>query len=230
MIKILLLQSAFFISLLSSAQTYSDLRDQGYTGPVKQVTTKFFSAISLHNGKWNVNDSLYPGIVLIETFNKEGDFIHKETRTTFDTSIAEYIYSNKENPGWIKKSTNGDITETATISRESPDMIKEVITDASDSTKTEQIRVLNNHNRTKTLEEKGYDSKGKLVYYTVSTNEDDNQGRFWKVKIENKLKKTIDIFNYQLLKRDKYDNPTEIITMKNGKVTGIRLVTILYYP
>jgi hypothetical protein len=80
------------------------------------------------------------------------------------------------------------------------------------------------------LEEKGYDSKGKLVYYTVSTNEDDNQGRFWKVKIEDKLKKITDIFYYQLLKRDKYDNPTEIITMKNGKVTGIRLVTILYYP
>lgn len=218
------------IPILSQGQGYTDLKDQGYYGSVMQVTTKFFSAISLYNGKWHVNDSLHPGIVLIENFNKEGNFIRKEVRTAFDTSITEYKYSNKENPGWVKKSKNGDISESAKISLESPDMIKEMITDVSDSSITELIHILDSGKRTKTLEEKGYDSKGKLVYYTVSTNEDDNHGRFWKVKIEDKLKKITDIFYYQLLKRDKYDNPTEIITMKNGKVIEIRLVKILYYP
>jgi hypothetical protein len=79
------------------------------------------------------------------------------------------------------------------------------------------------------LEEKGYDVEEKLVYHVINTNQDDLQGLFWKVKIDDKLKKITDIFEFQLLKKDKYRNPTEIITKKNGKVIGIRLVSIFYY-
>ena len=187
MIKIFAFQISLFFSLLSNGQSYSDLRDQSYLGSVMQVTTKFFSAISLHNGKWHVNDSLQPGIVLIEHYNNEGNFIRKEVRTSFDTSLIEYNYSNKEKPVWIKKNNSGKITETATISQESPDIINEVITEVADSSITELIRFLDNRKRTKTLEEKGYDLKGKLVYHVINTNQDDLQGLFWKVKIETSL-------------------------------------------
>ncbi|HWR32104.1 MAG TPA: hypothetical protein VN451_01150, partial [Chitinophagaceae bacterium] len=102
-------------------------------------------------------------------------------------------------------------------------------TDAADSSITELIRFLDDRKITQTLEEKGYDVKRTLVYHGITTNEDDPGGRFWKTSIEDKLKKIIDIFEFQLLKRDKYNNSTEIITKKNGKVIGMRLVSIFYY-
>ncbi len=217
------------LSCLSNGQVYSDLKDQGYQGSVKQVITRYYSEISLHNGKWFVIDSLHPGIVLTEYFNREGNYTRKESRTSFDTSITELNYSNKAKPVWIKKNNNGAVTETATISVEDPNIRKELIVDETDSSITQLTRFLDARKITMTLEEKGFDAKGTLVYHAISGNEDDPKGRFWKVKTEDKLKKTNDIFDFQLLKRDRNNNPTEIITRINGKVTGIRLVSISYY-
>ncbi|HWR34186.1 MAG TPA: hypothetical protein VN451_11695, partial [Chitinophagaceae bacterium] len=59
--KILLLQIALVFSLLTKGQSYTDLSDQGYNGTISQIVSKFFSEISLRNGKWYVTDSLHPG-------------------------------------------------------------------------------------------------------------------------------------------------------------------------
>ena len=55
-------------SLMCKGQAYTDLKDQGYRGPVKIVVTKIYSDISYKNKRWVLNDSLHPNTVLSEYY------------------------------------------------------------------------------------------------------------------------------------------------------------------
>lgn len=231
MIKILFSTFLFtsVCSFVCSSQVYKDLKDQGYKGPVKIVITKFYSDISFQNKNWIVNDSLHPHTVLAEYYNKSGNLTRKKINTRYDTSLIEFTYVNEIKSGWVKKDKNGIVSESAVTSFYNQDSFKETIIDASDSSKTELTYFLDNRKRTKKIEEKGFNSKAVLTYHLISRNEDDREGKYWKVVWENKLTKKTDVFDFTFLKKDIYDNPKMILVKKNGAVIDIRLVSFVYY-
>lgn len=216
-------------SFVCSGQVYNDLKDQGYTGPVEIVTTKFYSNISYKNKRWIVNDSLHPQTVLSEYYNRQGNLTRKEINTMFDTSQLEFYYKGDTKSGWAKKNKKGIILETAEIKYESLGKFKETIPDLSDSSITEISYFLISTGRLNKLEEIRYDSKGVITYHLVTKNEDDRDGKYWRVVFENKLTHETDIFHYTFLAKDKQNNPTTVLVKKNEVVIAIRLVSLIYY-
>ena len=215
-------------SLLCMGQIYTDLKDQGYRGPAKLITTKFYSDISYKNKRWTVNDSLHPNTILSEHFNKQGNLTLKEINTVYDTSRVKFEYKGDTKSGWTKKDKKGIILETAKLMYETPGKFKEIISDFSDSSKTELTYALDNTGWTKKLEELRYDSKGAITYHLVSKNEDDRDGKYWRIVNENKLTNETDIFYFTFLAKDKQNNPTTVLVKKNEVVIAIRLVSFIY--
>ena len=215
-------------SLLCMGQIYTDLKDQGYRGPAKLITTKFYSDISYKNKRWTVNDSLHPNTILSEHYNRQGNVTLKEINTVYDTSRVKFEYKGDTKSGWTKKDKKGIILETAKLMYETPGKFKEIISDFSDSSKTELTYSLDNTGRTKKLEEIRYDSKGVITYHLVSKNEDDRDGKYWRIVNENKLTNETDIFDFTFLAKDKQNNPTTVLVKKNEVVIAIRLVSFIY--
>ncbi len=214
--------------LLCKAQVYTDLKDQGYRGPTKIIITKFYSDISYKNKRWTVNDSLHPNTILSEHYNRQGNVTLKEINTLYDTSRVEFEYKGDTKSGWTKKDKKGIILETAKIIYETPRKFKEIISDLSDSSITELTYALDNTGWTKKLEELRYDSKGAITYHLVSKNEDDRDGKYWRIVNENKLTNETDIFDFTFLAKDKQNNPTTVLVKKNEVVIAIRLVSFIY--
>lgn len=216
-------------SMTCKGQSYTDLKDQGYRGPIKIVVTKIYSDISYKNKRWVLNDSLHPNSVLSEYYNKQGNLTMKDINTMYDTSQLEFYYNGDTKSGWAWKNKKGLLLEKAEINYEAPGKFKEIIRDFSDSSITELNYFLNATGRTNKLEEIRYNSKGAITYHLVNKNEDDRDGKYWKVVCENKLTNETDTFAFTFLAQDKQNNPAIILVKKNQVVIAIRLVSFIYY-
>lgn len=222
----------FFFSILSfaaTAQKHTDLADLGYSGPVQQLISRHYTDIMPAGGQWVLKDGASPVTTLIETFNKEGDYLQKIIRSPYDTAIISYTYENGIKTGWVKTNPNGNTMETAVFRYYGKDSLSEITTYSDDSSIATSTYILDTNGHTAELRDRVYDENGKLRNYFISYNEDDTLGLYWRIRMVDQLKQSTEIFEFRFPEKDRHGNPLRILVLKDRQPTVMRLVTVTYY-
>ncbi len=221
-----------FLTCLTSCQTqsqvYTDLNDYGYKGKIKSVSTKFYSNINQKNDIWEIEDSLNPRTTIINYFNEDGNFTKKVVASKTHSYQLVFEYSGKNKNGWKKIDPNGIIIEIGKFTYNGKTGFTETVFDTIQKKKFQSIYTFSKNQRTKTLEDKGYNDDGSLNFNSFSTFEDDNQGHLYKLITQNKLNNSTEYFEFVIIEEDKFNNPLKILLKRNEKPIEIRKVNITY--
>ncbi|NBP70067.1 MAG: hypothetical protein EBU52_15125 [Cytophagia bacterium] len=68
----------------------------------------------------------------------------------------------------------------------------------------------------------------RLSFHLFTIFQDSEAGHLYKITTEDKLRKVTDNYEYEILEKDKFNNPTSILVKKNGIPEEIRKSTIDY--
>jgi hypothetical protein len=216
------------VTCQGKSQIYNDLNDYGYKGKIKSISVKFYSNITQQMDKWNIKDTLNPRTTIISYFNEEGNFTKKIVTSETNSYQILFDYSGKTKKGWRKIDNNGFIIEIGKITYNGNSGFTENVFDTVGNKLFQSTYLFNKNQKTKTLEDKGYNAAGGLNYNSFTNFEDDNEGHLYKLTTQDRLKNMIDNFEFVILEKDKNNNPVKLLLKKNEKPVEIRKTSIVY--
>ena len=212
----------------TKSQVYNDLNDYGYKGKIKSITTKFYSNILQEKDKWEIQDTLIPRTIILNHFNEDGNFTRKTVTSQNNSYQIIYDYSNKIKNGWKKIDNNGVVSEVGKYTYNENTGFSEISFDTIGVKKFQSNHSFSKSQRTRTLEDIGYNEDGSTNFHSFSRFDDDAEGHLHKLATTDKLKKTKENFEFIIIEKDKHNNPLKILLIRNSKPIEIRKVTIEY--
>ena len=212
----------------TKSQVYNDLNDYGYKGKIKSITTKFYSNILQEKDKWEIQDTLIPRTIILNHFNEDGNFTRKTVTSQNNSYQIIYDYSNKIKNGWKKIDNNGVVSEVGKYTYNENTGFSEISFDTIGVKKFQSNYSFSKSQRTRTLEDIGYNEDGSTNFHIFSRFDDDAEGHLHKLATIDKLKKTKENFEFIIIEKDKHNNPLKILLIRNSKPIEIRKVTIEY--
>jgi len=205
-----------------------DLNDYGFKGEIKSITTKFYSNLIQEQGQWVIQDISKPRTIISNYFNQEGNFNTKTVTSQNNSYKLTFDYSAKTKIGWKKNDSNGVISEIGKFTYNENKGFSETSFDTVGNKKFQSNYILSENQRTKTLEDIGYNEDGSINFHSFSTFDDDNEGHLYKLVTVDKLNKATESFEFVILEKDKRNNPLKTLLFRNSKPIEIRKVTIEY--
>jgi hypothetical protein len=225
---ILLLILTSFTGWQANCQSYNDLNDYGFKGKIKSITTKFYSDIFQEQGNWEIQDTSKPKTTISNYFNQDGNFTRKIVTSQYNSYQLIYDYSNKIKQGWKKIDNNGILSEFGKYNYNVNKGFCEITFDTIGNKKFQSNYVFSNTNRTKTLEDIGYNEDGSINFHSLSTFDDDKEGYLHKLVTIDKINQATENFEFRILEKDIHDNPHKVLLIRNLKPIEIRVMTIEY--
>ncbi len=217
----------------SKAQVYNDLNDLGYHGKIKSISTKTYYMIAHVQNKWEITDTT-SYLSIYKFFNEDGNFTKRIVIANGNRDQYSYDYSGHEKIGWTKIDNDGNVIGKGKFTYKEKISFTESEYDTSGAKKFESIYTLNDMQRTKTIEDIGYayrshpgEMETRLTYHAFTVFQD-KDGGLYKVTTEDKLRNTTDEYEFEIIERDKFDNPIVILVKQNGRPKEIRKSTIDY--
>jgi hypothetical protein len=226
--KLIFLLAISLMGCQAKSQVYTDLNDYGYKGKIKSITTKFYSNIVQEKDKWEIQDTLTPGTIISNYFNGDGNFTRKIVTLQNISYQLIYDYSDRIKKGWKKIDSNGVVSEVGKYTYHGNTGFSEISFDTIGTKKFRSNYIFNKSQRTKTLEDIGYNEDGSTNFHSFSTFDDDAEGHLHKLTTIDKLNKTTENIEFIILEKDKHNNPLKILLFRNSKPVEIRKVTIEY--
>ena len=217
-----------FTGCQTKSQSYNDLNDYGYKGKIKSITTKFYSDIIQEQDNWEIQDTSKPRTTISNYFNQEGNFTRKNVTSQNNSYQLIFDYSDKIKKGWKKNDNNGVVSEIGKYTYNDNKGFSETSFDTVGTKKFQSNYVFSKTQRTKTLEDIGYNEDGSINFHSFSTFDDDTDGHLQKLVTLDKLNQTTENFEFRILEKDKHNNPIKILLIRNSKPIEIRKVTIEY--
>ena len=219
----------------SKAQVYNDLDDYGYSGKIKSINTRTYYRIAQVQNKWQITDTTAYSLIHIKFFNEDGNFTKRIVINNGIRNQYVYDYSNHEKIGWTKFDINGNVIGVGKFTYKGEISFTESEYDTSGVKEFESIYTLDKTQRTKTLEDVGYtyDShkwgmETRVTFHLFTVFQDRDAGGLYKVTTQDKLRNTIDDYEFEIIERDKFGNPVAMLVKQNGKPKEIRISTIDY--
>jgi hypothetical protein len=218
----------FGVSYYLRGQVYNDLNDYGYKGKIKSVSTKFYSDIKKLNTGYAIADTLSPARIFTYDFNGEGNFTKKVVEAKPDSFQILFNYEGKNKTGWKRINNNGLIVEICKIFPKGNSGFTEMVFDTAGFKNHRTDYIFSKDLKTKTIEAKGYNKTGEIIYHSITNFEDDKDGHLYKFATKNLLTKKIDRYEFTITKKDDSNNPLEIMVKRNKKTVEIRKIIITY--
>ncbi len=212
----------------TKSQSYNDLNDYGYKGKIKSITTKFYSNIIQKEDRWNIEDTSNQRVTITKHFNQDGNFTRKTVKSQNNSYLVVFDYSGNIKKGWKKTDDNGVVSEIGKFSYNDNKGYSETSFDTVGIKKFQSTYIFSKTQRTKTLEDIGYNEDGSINFHSFSTFDDDTEGHLHKLVTVDKLNKTTEYFEFVILEKDRQNNPIKILLVRNSKPIEIRKVTIDY--
>lgn len=218
----------------SSAQVYNDLNDYGYKGKITSITTKTYERIGQVQNGWGVTDTSNAR-TLIRSFNEDGNFTKKIVINKGISLLYIYDYSNKTKTGYREIDHNEEVIATGKFTYNGTTGFTETEYGTDGLKEFESVYRLDERQRTKTLEDIGYEygnrqsgTRPRVNFHIFTTFYDSEDGHLYKLVAEDKLRKTTDNYEFEIIEKDKFNNPVILLVKKNGMPKEIRKSTIEY--
>lgn len=209
----------FIVSILSFSlsfgQTHNDLKEYGYKGKVKSITTYNFDTLSFDETKKIFDDRLWRNKI-IYTFDKYGNFdtifsyiqlpIISDSIYTFKTA---YIYSQKTRVA-VRINGNNEVTDTIRFLWLNDTTYQAIETNVNGQGKVLSDLFLNKKYRDKSGNYTGYDENNNIEYNEKYESLISDNGLLTRSYKTNLLTNTMIVVSYKYFEFDKYGNPTRI--------------------
>lgn len=233
--RALIIISAILFATISRAQGHTDLKEYGYKGPVRTVTTYYFDTLL-----FDKSDRIY------STKNWRNKIVYKFARTGNLDSIITFtqlphqdtVYINKtaffnKYPSRFAVRLNGDNSVTDTVKYA---WLSDTSYQTTEVAVKGDYRVLSDYFLDKNYRDKAgshsvYNGKDGIEFSEKYENTIGRDGLLTKSIRTNLLENTTSTVGYAYFGRDKYGNPTKILlaNLPGGKVFRIVLRAFEYY-
>lgn len=230
----------FIVSLLSFSllfgQTHNDLKEYGYKGEVKSITTYNYDTLSFNETN-KIFDRRLWGNKIVYTFDIKGNFdtiflytqlpIIIDTVYTFKTA---YDYSQQTKIA-LRINGKNEVTDTIKFLWINDTTYKTIEIAVNGQDKVLSDLFLNKNYRDKSGKYTGYDENNKIEYSEKYENRIDDNGLLTRSFKTNLLTNTKTIVSYQYFDFDKFGNPTKIwiSNLLDKKVFRIAVREFEYY-
>jgi len=230
----------FIVSLLSFSlsfgQTHNDLKEYGYKGKVKNMTTYNYDTLSFDETNKIFDNRLWRNKI-VYTFDTTGNldtiFSYIQLPFTNDTVYTfktAYTYSQQARIA-LRINGKNEVTDTVKFLWINDTTYQTIETAVKGQRKVLSDLFLNENYRDKCGKFTGYDDDNKIEYSENYENRINDNGLLTRSFKTNLLTHTTTIVSYQYFDFDKFGNPTKIwlSNFLDKKVIRIALREFEYY-
>lgn len=217
-------------------QGHTDVKEYGYKGPVKRITTLYFDTLSFDKANEISNKKLWRNQVIYK-FDPGGnlDSILTYTQLPMYTDTV-YMFKTayfNESPSRfaVRFDGNNVVTDTIKYVWLSDTSYHTTETAVDGSLRIRSYLLLDRNYRDKAGKYTGNDEKGSILFSEKYENTIDENGFLTGSVKTNLLKNSASMVDYRYFDFDKYGNPTRILltSLPDKKVFRIILRTFEYY-
>lgn len=227
---------SFLSFSLSFGQTHNDLKEYGYKGEVKSITTYNYDTLSFDKANNIAHNKLWRSKI-VYTFDITGNFdtifLFTQLPITIDTVYTfktAYVYSQQTRIA-LRINGKNELTDTVKFIWLNDTTYQTIETAVNGQGKILSDLFLNKNYRDKFGKYTGYDESNKIEYSEKYENCIDDNGLLTRSFKTNLLTNTMTIVGYKYFDFDKFGNPTKIwlSNLLDKKVFSVVVRKFEYY-